>query len=107
VWIQTHPTPIHLPFPQGAYFNFTRFIEDQKLPTGKRGYSKEYPPLYVLRPDGSTLYTFRDVVYSFKKASQCDLVLNIICRCVRPSHPHPLHNSDLRFCGPLGTADTP
>jgi len=65
--------------PQGAYFDFTKFIEDQKLPTGKRGYQKEYPPLYVLRPDGSTLYTFRDVVYSFKKASRADLVLNIIC----------------------------
>ncbi|KAK3271573.1 hypothetical protein CYMTET_20092, partial [Cymbomonas tetramitiformis] len=65
--------------PQGAYLDFTRFIEDQKLPTGKRGYQKVYPPLYVLRPDGSTLYTFRDVVYSFKKAANSDLVLNIIC----------------------------
>jgi len=24
---------------------------------------QDYPPLYVLRPDGSTLYTYRDVVY--------------------------------------------
>ncbi len=40
---------------------------------------QDYPPLYVLRPDGSTLYTYRDVVYSFKKAASADLVLNIIC----------------------------
>ena len=33
----------------------------------------------MLRPDGSTLYTYRDIVYSFKKASQSDLILNIIC----------------------------
>jgi len=65
--------------PQGAYIDFTSFIADQNLPTGKRGYQKIYPPLYVLRPDGSTLYTFRDVVYSFKKAANKDMVLNIIC----------------------------
>ena len=40
---------------------------------------KPYPNLYVLRPDGSTLYTFRDIVYSFKKAHQSDLALNVIC----------------------------
>ena len=46
------------------------FIRDMGFKTGKGGYQKEYPPLYVLRPDGSTLYTYRDIVYSFKKASQ-------------------------------------
>lgn len=65
--------------PQGAYLDMAGFIKDQGYKTGKGGYQKEYPPLYVLRPDGSTLYTYRDIVYSFKKAAQCDLVLNIIC----------------------------
>ena len=64
--------------PQGSYLNMTKFIADQKLPTGKKGYQKEYPNFYVLRPDGSTLYTFRDVVYSFKKASKADMILNVI-----------------------------
>ena len=64
--------------PQGSYLNMTKFIADQKLPTGKKGYQKEYPNFYVLRPDGSTLYTFRDVVYSFKKASKSDMILNVI-----------------------------
>eukprot|EP00227_Mantoniella_beaufortii_P005309 CAMPEP_0197614138 /NCGR_PEP_ID=MMETSP1326-20131121/59372_1 /TAXON_ID=1155430 /ORGANISM="Genus nov. species nov., Strain RCC2288" /LENGTH=718 /DNA_ID=CAMNT_0043183007 /DNA_START=37 /DNA_END=2193 /DNA_ORIENTATION=- len=65
--------------PQGAYLDMTGFIQDMGFKTGKGGYQKEYPPLYVLRPDGSTLYTYRDIVYSFKKASQADLILNIIC----------------------------
>lgn len=43
-------------------------LESQGFKTGKGGYQKDYPPLYVLRPDGSTLYTYRDVVYSIKKA---------------------------------------
>jgi len=33
----------------------------------------------VLRPDGSTLYTFRDVVYSLKKCDRADIVWNVIC----------------------------
>lgn len=41
--------------------------------------SQDYPPLYVLRPDGSTLYTFRDVVYSFRKLASSDLVLTVVC----------------------------
>jgi arginyl-tRNA synthetase len=61
----------------------------------------------VLRPDGSTLYTFRDVVYSFKKASQCDLVLNIICRCLMRRIHIQLRNSVLRLCGSAGTTDPP
>ena len=65
--------------PQGAYLDMTAFIADMGFKTGKGGYQKEFPPLYVLRPDGSTLYTYRDIVYSFKKASQADLILNIIC----------------------------
>ena len=64
--------------PQGAYMDMTQFIADQKLPTGKKGYMKQYPNLYVLRPDGSTLYTFRDIVYSFNKAKDSDMVLNVI-----------------------------
>ena len=59
--------------------NMQQFILDQKLPQGKKGYMKPYPNLYVLRPDGSTLYTFRDIVYSFKKAHTSDLALNVIC----------------------------
>merc|ERR1719498_788653 len=65
--------------PQGAYLDMDGFIRDQGLKVGKGGYQKDYPPLYVLRPDGSTLYAYRDIVYSFKKASQSDLILNIIC----------------------------
>ena len=65
--------------PQGAYLDMDAFIRDQKFKVGKGGYQKDYPPLYVLRPDGSTLYTYRDIVYSFKKASMSDLILNIIC----------------------------
>lgn len=65
--------------PQGAYLDMTAFIADSGLKTGKGGYQKEYPPLYVLRPDGSTLYTFRDVVYSFKKASEAELVFTVVC----------------------------
>lgn len=65
--------------PQGGYLDMTEFIADQGFKTGRGGYQKEYPPLYVLRPDGSTLYTYRDVVYSLKKAARADLVLNIIC----------------------------
>ena len=84
---------------QGGYLDMSAFIAEQGFKTGKGGYQKarsaaafvrdkpltsvlcpqDYPPLYVLRPDGSTLYTYRDVVYSFKKASSADLVLNIIC----------------------------
>jgi len=65
--------------PQGAYLDMAGFITDMGFKIGKGGYQKEYPPLYVLRPDGSTLYTYRDIVYSFKKASMSDLILNIIC----------------------------
>jgi arginyl-tRNA synthetase len=65
--------------PQGGYLDMSAFIAEQGFKTGKGGYQKDYPPLYVLRPDGSTLYTYRDVVYSFKKAASSDLVLNIIC----------------------------
>lgn len=65
--------------PQGAYLDMSGFIEDMGFKIGKGGYQKDYPPLYVLRPDGSTLYTYRDIVYSFKKASMSDLILNIIC----------------------------
>ena len=65
--------------PEGGYLNMREFIVDMGLPLGKKGYPKDYPPLYVLRPDMSTLYTFRDIVYSFKKAASADLVLNIIC----------------------------
>lgn len=65
--------------PQGGYLDMSAFIAEQGFKTGKGGYQKDYPPLYVLRPDGSTLYTYRDVVYSFKKAAAADLVLNIIC----------------------------
>jgi len=49
------------------------------LPVGKKGFQQPYPPLYVLLPDGSTLYSYRDVVYSLIKVSNADLVLNVIC----------------------------
>jgi len=69
---------------QGGYLDMSAFIAEQGFKTGKGGYQKvrptcrylgcslclsyrlatqDYPPLYVLRPDGSTLYTYRDVVY--------------------------------------------
>ena len=53
--------------PEGGHILCAKFIRDAKLPTGKKGYQKNFPNFYVLRPDGSTLYTFRDVVYSLKK----------------------------------------
>jgi arginyl-tRNA synthetase len=65
--------------PQGAYLDLEKFIVQCGLrPKGKKGYQPNYPPLYILRPDGSTLYTFRDIVYSLKKTTQADMVLNVI-----------------------------
>jgi arginyl-tRNA synthetase len=64
--------------PEGGHILTANFIRDAKLPTGKKGYQKNFPNFYVLRPDGSTLYTFRDVVYSLKKCAQADHVFNII-----------------------------
>jgi len=64
--------------PEGGHVLMSKFIRDAKLPTGKKGYQKDFPNFYVLRPDGSTLYTFRDVVYSLKKCSKADVVFNII-----------------------------
>jgi len=64
--------------PEGGHILISKYLEDAGLPTGKRGYQKNYPNFYVLRPDGSTLYTFRDVVYSFKKCADADLVFNVI-----------------------------
>jgi arginyl-tRNA synthetase len=65
--------------PQGGYLNLAQFLEDFRFPTGKKGFMKDYPPLYVVRPDNSTLYTFRDVVYSLLKVREADMVLNVIC----------------------------
>ena len=64
--------------PEGGHILTAKFIRDAKLPTGKKGYQKNFPNFYVIRPDGSTLYTFRDVVYSLKKCSDADHVFNII-----------------------------
>merc|ERR1711977_819172 len=64
--------------PEGGHILCDNFIRDAKLPTGKNGYQKNFPNFYIIRPDGSTLYTFRDVVYSLKKCSQADHVFNII-----------------------------
>ena len=67
--------------PEGGYFDLDQFIKDKKLPQGKKGYQPDYPPLYVLRPDGSTLYTFRDVVYSLKKGSLLCKLFLLIASC--------------------------
>ena len=64
--------------PEGGHVLMSNFIADAGLPTGRRGYQADYPKFYVIRPDGSTLYTFRDVVYSLKKCSDADVVLNVI-----------------------------
>lgn len=64
--------------PEGGHFLMAKFIEAAGLPVGKKGYQKNYPNFYFVRPDGSTLYTLRDVVYTLKKTSQADLVFNII-----------------------------
>ncbi len=50
--------------PEGGYLNLDQMLKDRGFPQGKKGYQPNYPPLYILRPDGSTLYVFRDVVYS-------------------------------------------
>ena len=65
--------------PQGAYLDIDSYLDAIKAKRGKGGYNKPYPPFYVLRPDGTTLYTLRDVAYSMKKVSQADMVLNVIC----------------------------
>lgn len=46
--------------PEGSHLDFSKYIADAGLKTGKKGYQEDYPPLYILRPDGSTLYSFRD-----------------------------------------------
>lgn len=63
---------------EGGHLDMSLFIKDQGFKTGKGGFQKDFPNFYVLRPDGSTLYTFRDVVYSFKKVSRGDIVCNVI-----------------------------
>ncbi|KAJ6226430.1 arginine--tRNA ligase [Anaeramoeba flamelloides] len=64
--------------PEGGYLNLNKFILDFGYKIGKGGFQKDYPNLYILRPNGSTLYTFRDVAYSLKKTAKADLVLNVI-----------------------------
>jgi arginyl-tRNA synthetase len=64
--------------PEGGYLDLTQFILDSGLPKGRGGFQIPYPKLYMLRPDGSTLYTFRDVVFSIKKCDRADRVLNVI-----------------------------
>jgi arginyl-tRNA synthetase len=64
--------------PEGGFLDMSLFIEDQGFKIGKGGFQKDFPKFYILRPDGSTLYTFRDVVYSFKKVSKGDIVCNVI-----------------------------
>jgi len=65
--------------PQGAYLDLDNYLDATGTKRGKGGYAKPYPPFYVLRPDGTTLYTLRDVAYSMKKISEADIVLNVIC----------------------------
>lgn len=64
---------------QGAYLDLNAYLEAIGAKMGKGGYQKPYPPFYLLRPDGTTLYTFRDVAYSMKKIGEADMVLNCIC----------------------------
>lgn len=63
---------------EGGYLRLKDYIQDKGFKVGKGGFQHDYPNFYVLRPDGSTLYTFRDVVYSLKKVGNADLVFNII-----------------------------
>lgn len=65
--------------PEGAFLDLDAYLTSIKAKRGKGGYSKNYPNFYVLRPDGTTLYTLRDVAYSMKKISEADMVLNVIC----------------------------
>ena len=65
--------------PEGAYIDLDSYLDAVHAKRGKGGYNKPYPNFYVLRPDGTTLYTLRDVAYSMKKVSQADMVLNVIC----------------------------
>lgn len=64
--------------PEGGYLALRDYIQDKGFKVGKGGFQQDYPNFYVLRPDGSTLYTFRDVVYSLKKVGNADLVFNVI-----------------------------
>jgi arginyl-tRNA synthetase len=65
--------------PEGAYIDLDGYLTDINAKRGKGGYTAKYPPFYVMRPDGTTLYTLRDVAYSMKKISEADMVLNVIC----------------------------
>jgi arginyl-tRNA synthetase len=49
--------------------------EELRIPKGL-----ELPPLVLMRSDGTTLYTLRDVAYTFKKFSdfKADVVINVI-----------------------------
>eukprot|EP01096_Ripella_sp_DP13-Kostka_P002077 TRINITY_DN12756_c0_g4_i1.p1 TRINITY_DN12756_c0_g4~~TRINITY_DN12756_c0_g4_i1.p1 ORF type:complete len:752 (+),score=434.69 TRINITY_DN12756_c0_g4_i1:52-2256(+) len=64
--------------PEGGYLALKDYIQDKGFKLGKGGFQHDYPNFYVLRPDGSTLYTFRDVVYSLKKVGNADLAFNVI-----------------------------
>jgi len=65
--------------PEGAYLDLDSYLDATGAKRGKGGYAKPYPNFYVLRPDGTTLYTLRDVAYSMKKIGEADMVLNVIC----------------------------
>ncbi|KAH7818144.1 putative arginyl-tRNA synthetase [Monocercomonoides exilis] len=65
--------------PEGGYLDLDKYLKDAGIPQGKKMYQPNYPRFYLIRPDGSSLYSFRDTVFSIKKCDNADLVLNVIC----------------------------
>lgn len=65
--------------PEGGYLNLDKFLQDSGLPYGGKGYQKNYPKFYLIRDDGSTLYSFRDIAFSMHKCQNVDYVLTGVC----------------------------
>lgn len=65
--------------PEGAYFDVAGYLTAIGAKQGKGGYQDDYPRFYLLRPDGTTLYSSRDVGYAIKKSMEADMVLVPVC----------------------------
>jgi arginyl-tRNA synthetase len=65
--------------PEGAYIDLDAYLADIGAKRWNGGYCSPFRPFYVLRPDGTRLYTLWDVAYSMKKVSEADMILNVIC----------------------------
>ncbi|KAL0211657.1 hypothetical protein RCL1_005283 [Eukaryota sp. TZLM3-RCL] len=62
----------------GGYIDLDKFLDDFEAPRGKKGFPSPYPRFFVVRPDGSSLYSLRDAVYAVQKISRHDLSVNVV-----------------------------